>query len=75
MATFYFTVQLDHDRTLCLAPLTDRRYERSGQELDDTSGYFLFEQRGFGEAADIEIIARAISDEAALRLRQMFNMV
>jgi hypothetical protein len=74
MDQFYFSVRLDDDRTLCLAPLTERRHECSGQELEDTSGYFLFEQKGSGDCAEVEIIARAISEEAAFRLRDMFKM-
>ncbi len=74
MDEFYFSVNLDNDRTLCLAPLTDRRIAMSGQELADTSGYFLYEQcssEGFG---GVEIIARVVSDEAVAKLRQFFNM-
>ncbi len=74
MADFYFSVNLEPDRTLCLAPLTDRRISLSGQQVEDTSGYFLFEQRGTGETAGIEIIAKVMDDEAALRLRDMFQM-
>lgn len=74
MADFYFSVNLDSERTLFLAPLTDRRINLSGQSLEDTSGYFLFEQRGSGETAGIEIIAKALDDEGALRLRDMFQM-
>jgi hypothetical protein len=46
----------------------------SGQEVADPSGYFLFEKRGKGDNAGIEIIAHVVSDEAALRLREMFDM-
>ena len=74
MDEFYFSVNLDNDRTLCLAPLTDRRIAMSGQELADTSGYFLYEQcnsEGFG---GVEIIARVVSDEGVAKLRQFFKM-
>lgn len=74
MDAFYFSVDLDSERTLCLAPLTDRRITMSGQLIPDPSGYFLFEKRGTGEGADIEIIAHVLSDDAALRLRGLFNM-
>jgi hypothetical protein len=74
MSEFYFSVNLDDNRVLCLAPLTDRRIAMSGQEITDPSGYFLFERRGSGEVAEIEIIAQVLSEEAALRLREMFQM-
>jgi hypothetical protein len=74
MEAFYFTVTLDNERTLCLAPLTERRVAMSGQDLPDASGYFLYEKRGSGECADIEIIAQVLSEEAALRLRDMLGM-
>jgi hypothetical protein len=74
MAEFYFSVNLDQSKTLCVAPLTDRRLELSGQELPDTSGYFLFEQHGEDEKARVEIIAQVLSEEAALRLKDMFKM-
>lgn len=74
MDELYFSVELDDERTLCLAPLTDRRLSMSGQEINDPSGYFLYEQRGSGEFATVEIIAQIISDEALLRIRDAFNM-
>ena len=74
MADFYFSVNLDSERKLCLAPLTDRRLAMAGVEVADSSGYFLFEQRGGIELGVVEIIAQVFSDEAALRLRDMFKM-
>lgn len=74
MSEFYFSVSLDNDRTLCLAPLTDRKIAISGQEIADPSGYFLYETRGSDEAGAVEIIAQIVSEEAVLRLRDMFKM-
>ncbi len=74
MEDFYFSVIIDRERTLCLAPLTHRRIAMSGQAIKDESGYFVFETRGSGECADVEIIAQVLSEESALRLRDMFNM-
>ena len=74
MAEFYFSVNLDEGRTLCVAPLTDRRITMSGMEIADSGCYFLYERRGSGELADIEIIAHVVSEEAALRLCDMFKM-
>lgn len=74
MSEFYFSVNLGGQRTLCVAPLTDRRIAMSGEDITDVSGYFLFEQRGTGEAAEIEILAHAVSENAAFRLRDMLKM-
>ncbi len=74
MSEFFFSVALNESRSLCLAPLTDRCIEESGQILHDISGYFLFEKNGTGDRAEIEILAQAISDEAAQRLSQLFQM-
>jgi hypothetical protein len=74
MDQFYYSVEIDADRTLCLAPLTDRRLAMAGQELEDPSGYFLFEQCGEGDFAKVEILAHIFSDDAVYRLREQFNM-
>jgi hypothetical protein len=39
----------------------------AGQELADTSGYFLFEQNGEGDFAKVEILAHVVSDDAVSR--------
>ena len=74
MAEFYFSVNLPDGRALCVAPLTDRHIEMSGQDVADPSGYFLYERQGSDEKAQIEIIAQVLSEDAALRLRDMFSM-
>lgn len=74
MANFYFSVNLDNERTLCLAPLTDRKIAMAGVEVPDPSGYFLFERNESDNFGGVEIIAQVFSDEAALRLRDLFNM-
>ena len=75
MDDFYFSVRIDEELTLCLAPLTQRRMDMSGDEVTDQSGYFLFEKRGGGESAKIDIIARALNDDGVVRLKEMFGMV
>lgn len=71
MDGYYFSVELDECRTLCLAPLTERRRAMADQDIPDPSGYFLFEKRTTGE---VEVIAQVLSEEAALRLREMLKM-
>jgi hypothetical protein len=74
MAEFYFSVSIDNNRTLHLAPLTDRLIAQSGQEVPDAGGYFLFERRQSEGPQHVEIIAQALSEEAAFRLRDILAM-
>ena len=74
MDEFYFSVSLGDNRTLCLAPITDRWIAMSGENVADPSGYFLFEKHGSDEFGGIEIIARVVSEDAVFRLREMFKM-
>jgi hypothetical protein len=73
MEGLYFTAKLDDERTLFLAPLTDRHLA-AAEPLDHIDGYFLFERRGTGDFADIEIIAHVPTEDGVLRLRQMLGM-
>lgn len=74
MNEFFFSVNIDNDRRLCLAPLSDRNLALSGQEVIDTSGLFLFEKSGHEETASIEIIAQVLTEEGALRLKSALGM-
>jgi hypothetical protein len=74
MSEYYFSAKLDSETTLCIAPLTTRRVELSGQDISDQSGYFLYQTRGNGEPGDVEILARLESEDAALRLRDMLSL-
>lgn len=74
MAEYYFSADVDDETTLCIAPITDRRIELSGEQIDDTSGYFLFETKGGAEPNEVQILARVTSEEAALRLKRMLAL-
>lgn len=74
MSEYYFSAKIDSETTLCIAPLTSKRIELSGQEIEDASGYFLYQTRGGGEPGDVEILARLESEEAALRLKDMLAL-
>jgi hypothetical protein len=41
MDQFYFSVRLDDDRTLCLAPLTERRHECSYEGQNPGHAYVI----------------------------------
>jgi hypothetical protein len=75
MDEYYFTARIDESRTLCLAPLTNRRIEHADIQPEDTSGLFLYEQTGTGENAAIKILAHVASEESAFQLRDMFKMI
>ena len=74
MSGYYLSLRLDDERLLCVGPLTDRNIILSGQDVEDASGYFLFEKRGRDEVQDVEILAHLTSEEAALRMGRLLNM-
>lgn len=74
MSDCYFSAEIGNQKTLYLAPLSDRRINMSGQSIADQSGYFLFEQRGTGDAAEVEILAHLLSEEAAFRLKDLLGL-
>lgn len=74
MDGLYFSAPLDDGRTLCLTQLTDRRVAMSPDAIEDTSGYFLYELTGTGDAARVDVIARVETEDAVLRLRTMLNL-
>jgi hypothetical protein len=74
MSEYYFSAKIDSETTLCIAPLTDKRVELSGEKIEDRSGYFLYQTKGDGEPAEVEIIARLTSEAAALRLKEMLTL-
>lgn len=74
MSEYYFSAKIDSETTICIAPLTNRRIELSGQQITDSSGYFLYKTRGGGEPSEVEILARIESEEAALKLKDMLSL-
>lgn len=74
MDDFYFSVNIDENRTLCLSPITDRLIAMAGQEIEDRGGYYLYEQEGRGDFARVEILAHVISADGVEKIRDKFNM-
>lgn len=74
MDNLYLTAKTDSGSELCISQLTNRQIARSGQFLNDSGGYFLFERLGGGEEASINIIAQLTSEDAIDRMRSMLNM-
>jgi hypothetical protein len=71
---YYFSANLDNNRALCIAPLSNRRIEGCPERLNDVSGYFLFETNRATEPQSTKILARLVSEEAAFELSEMLNM-
>lgn len=74
MGEQFYSVNLDEDRMLIIAPLTDQSISACGDEIDDPSGYFLYEKRRSDPLERVEILAHVQGEEAAFRLRKMLNM-
>jgi len=74
MLDYYFSKEVDSETSLCIAPLTDKRIELSGEAVNDPSGYFLYEIKGGGEPYHVNIIARLTSEEAAFQLKEMLGL-
>ena len=74
MALFFFSKKLENGKTLYLAPLTERLLMHCADEIEDPSGYFLFERVERGHLMDVEILARVPTDDAAFRISRMMGM-
>lgn len=74
MSDCYFSAEIGDQTTLYLSPLTERRISMSGETIPDPSGYFLYEQRGVGDFAELEILAHVTSEDAAFRLSKMLGL-
>lgn len=74
MAEHYFSTNIDNETTLCIAPLTNRRIAMSGQELADTSGYFLYETCKSEQPNEVRVIAQILSEDAAFQLSRILRM-
>lgn len=69
----YLSGDIDSDSSVYIAPLTSDKIESLGDEVVDTSGYFLF-CKDRNNPQDITILARAVSEDAALNLARMLNL-
>jgi hypothetical protein len=74
MAQYYFSAQLDNDRALFIAPISDVDLEMSGEIVTDASGYFLYERCYSSPDAPITLLARLHSEEAAFQMSRMLNL-
>tara|TARA_R110001599_G_scaffold205583_3_gene402916 strand:- start:1958 stop:2185 length:228 start_codon:yes stop_codon:yes gene_type:complete len=70
----FLSATQDDGSLLCLAPLTDNQIAASDIEIDDLSGVYLFEERGSDGAREVRVLARVMSEAAALRIQNTFNL-
>lgn len=69
MDDVFLTAKLGDSRTLCISPLPKQTYnEAGGKGLGGEYGYFVYEVDTSLPSLGIEVIAKAASKEAALRL-------
>ena len=73
MKHLLFSTQLEDGRELCVSPLSIDAFEANhAHTLGDDSGYFIYEFDTNRPSAGIEILAKAASFDAAIRLVDIY---
>jgi hypothetical protein len=74
MDDVFLTTRIDNQRSICISPLPAKTYkEAGGKGLGGEYGYFIYETRDDHPEAGIEMIGKAASLEAALRLFEVLS--
>ncbi|MBI1272568.1 MAG: hypothetical protein GC131_00580 [Alphaproteobacteria bacterium] len=69
MEDVFLSTQLDDKRMVCISPLSSQTYrEVCGHGLGGDHGYFIYEVDLHNPQAGIDVIGKAASAEAAIRL-------
>ena len=68
MDDVFLTARVDDSRTVCISPLPRSTYLHSAKGLGGEYGYFIYEVDARYPEGGIDVIAKAASLEAALRL-------
>lgn len=69
MEDVFLSARIDEKRLLCISPISARTYkEAGGKGLGGEYGYFIYEVDDTYPNAGIEVIGKAASVDAALRL-------
>lgn len=69
MEDIFLSTRIDNQRSLCISPLPAKIYKQAGGcGLGGDFGYFIYEMNDALPQAGIEVIGKAASLEAALRL-------
>ena len=74
MQGFYFSASNARGETLYLSPITNRIIEQSKDEIEDTSGYFLYQVIDSKPHNLVNILAQIHSDDAALKMRDVLGL-
>lgn len=75
MRHILFSSVLADGRELCVSPVSKDTFDANkADSLGNDSGYFVYEYDSRRPAAGIEILAKAASAEAAMRLIDIFSM-
>jgi hypothetical protein len=73
MKHFLFSTRLADGREVCVAPVSTDTFEANkAYSLGDDSGYFIYEFDANRPASGIEILGKAISYDAAIRIVDIF---
>lgn len=73
MAHTLFASQLPDGRHVCIAPISLDAYEANDAgHLGDDTGYFIYEYHTTRGIAGIEVLGKAASYDAAMRLADLF---
>lgn len=69
MDDVFLTARIDDKRSVCISPLPAKAYkEAGGKGLGGEFGYFIYEVDSTHPNAGIEVIGKAASIDAALRI-------
>jgi hypothetical protein len=73
MRHFLFSTRLPDGREVCVSPVSRDAFEASrAHALGDDTGYFIYEFDERHAAAGIEILGKATSYDAAMRIIDIF---
>ena len=74
MEDLYLSMRLDDHRVICVSPISAKTYRDSGgQGLGGDFGYFIYEMNTDHPESGIEVIAKVVSEEAAIRIFEMIS--
>lgn len=69
MDDVFLTARINDTRSICISPLPAKLYkEGNGKGLGGEYGYFIYEVDSAHPTAGVEVIGKAASIEAAMRL-------
>ena len=74
MEDFFLQTKIDNHKSICISPLPDKTYREAGAKgLGGNYGYFIYEVDESRPSVGIEVIGKAASLEAALRIFEIIS--